>query len=396
MTVSSRRGQLPGGVLFKPKGREVPEKTRLFLFVRAAGRCQFDGCNRYLLEHHLTNTDGNFAQMAHIWAFSRRGPRSRGEGKQTVHDISNLMLLCGNCHKLVDDHPDEYTTEVLRKHKLAHESRIFMLTGTHPDRHTVALVLVARIAGRTVSVSLPEMQQAVAPRYLGARDVITVDLTAIPDHPSGDYWKAAATAIRSKVQLMYEQDSEHGPIRHLSVFALGAIPLLVHLGTCLSDKVPLTLYQRHRDTDAWTWKEDGETVRYEFRTLQDGGCSTSVALLLSLSGRIRQDDLPPLIDASFTTYEITLASVEPTPRFLDLEASLQAFQEIFMSSVRHLVASHPGLRTIHLFPATPAPVAISVGRDLMPKRDPAVLVYDYDRRVGGFIPTLEVNNHESE
>jgi hypothetical protein len=33
--------------LFKPRGREVPAKIRLFLFVRAAGRCEFDGCNRW-------------------------------------------------------------------------------------------------------------------------------------------------------------------------------------------------------------------------------------------------------------------------------------------------------------------------------------------------------------
>ncbi len=393
--MSPRRELKQVGALFKPWGREVPTKTRVFLFVRAAGRCQFDGCNRYLLEHHLTHADGIFAQMAHICAFSKRGPRGR-QGGQAVHDVSNLILLCAECHKLVDDHPEEYTTDVLRKHKLAHENRVFMLTGTQPDRHTVALVLLARIAGRTVSVSLPEMQQAVAPRYIGAQDVITVDLTAIPDHPSSEYWKSTASAIQAKVQLLYEQTFERGPIRHLSVFALGAIPLLVHLGACLSDKVPLTLYQRHRDADDWKWKEVGETVSYEFRTLQRGSCSTSVALLLSLSGRIQPDDLPAVIDASFTTYEITLASVEPTPNFLDLEASLQAFQEVFMSSVRHLVACHPELQTIHLFPAVPAPVAISVGRDLMPKRDPGVLVYDYDRRVGGFTPTLEVNYHGSE
>ena len=62
--------------LQKPRSREVPDKTRIFLFVRAGGRCQFDGCNRYLIEHHLTKDDGIFAQMAHIWAFGDAGPRA--------------------------------------------------------------------------------------------------------------------------------------------------------------------------------------------------------------------------------------------------------------------------------------------------------------------------------
>src|SRR3989442_13044181 len=48
--------------------RRVSHFTRLLLFVRAGGRCEFDGCNKFLLEHPLTITEGNFAQMAHIVA----------------------------------------------------------------------------------------------------------------------------------------------------------------------------------------------------------------------------------------------------------------------------------------------------------------------------------------
>lgn len=385
-----------GPVLFKPMAREVPARTRLFLFVRAAGRCEFDGCNRYLLEHHLTKTDGVFAQMAHIWAFGEEGPRGNRRARRGIHELSNLMLLCPECHKLVDDHPDQYSTAVLRKYKKAHEDRVFMLTDTKPDRQTVAVVLTARVGGKAVSVSLPEMQAAVAPRYLGPRDVVTIDLTAIPDQSADHYWRTGAEAIRSKVPGLYSQSFESGPVRHVSVFALGPIPLLVLLGTCLSDKVPLTLYQRHRDTERWKWKDKGKVVRYKFRTLREGSNPASAALLLSLSGRIGGHDLPAEIDDRFTVYEITLADVEPSPRFLDLEESLRACRDVFLGAMRSLVASHRGLERLHLFPAVPAPVAVAVGRDLMPKRDPAVLVYDYDKRAGGFIPTLEVNNHGSQ
>lgn len=395
--MTERSRQRRAGVLVKPKARLVPARIRLFLFVRAGGRCEFDGCNRYLLEHHLTKTDGVFAQMAHIWAFSERGPRSRPQrAGQAVHALSNLMLLCPECHKLADERPDEYTSEVLRKYKKAHEERVFMLTETKPDRQTVALVFKARIGGRTVSVSLPEIQKAVAPRYLGPRDVVTIDLTDIPDTSEDHYWAAGKDAIRSKTCSLYEQTFEGGPARHISVFALGPIPLLVYLGSCLSDKVPLTLYQRHRDTEDWRWKDKGKAVSYDFRTNRRGSDNASVALLLSLSGRIRKGDLPAEIDDRFTIYEITLDSVEPTPTFLNLEASLHAFRDRFMSTIRTLVATHAGLQKIHLFPAVPAPVAVAIGRDLMPKRDPVVLVYDYDNRAGGFIPTLEVNNHERE
>src|SRR5437870_4738472 len=73
--------------------RNVKDLTRLLLFVRAGGRCEFAGCNRYLLEHHLTLREGNFAQVAHVVAFSVAGPRGSGKRPANVDDLPNLMLL---------------------------------------------------------------------------------------------------------------------------------------------------------------------------------------------------------------------------------------------------------------------------------------------------------------
>ncbi len=64
----------------------------------------FSGCNIYLLEHHLTLTNGNFAEAAHIYAFNEQGPRGNVDGRpEDVNSVGNLMLLCPDCHKLVDD-----------------------------------------------------------------------------------------------------------------------------------------------------------------------------------------------------------------------------------------------------------------------------------------------------
>lgn len=385
-------------VLVKPPARSVPAATRIHLYVRAGGRCEFDGCNRYLLEHHLTKAEGNFAQMAHVWAFSEHGPRGAGRRSRdaSVHALSNLILLCPGCHKLVDDRPAEFPERVLLQHKRAHEDRVFMLTETKPDRQTVALVFRARIGDQAVSIALSETQHAAAPRYLAPRDVVTIDLTAIRDRPMNAYWRIGAETIDQQTRTLYEQSFESGPARHISVFALGPIPLLVHLGTRLSDKVPLTLYQRHRDTESWKWKERGRVAAYSFHRLRGGTCDSPVALLLSLSGRIREDDLPAEIDTRFTIYEITLSNMQHTPRFLEREGSLHAFRDAFLAALRDIVAVHSGLKLLHLFPAVPAPVAVTVGRDLMSKRDPAVLVYDFDKRAGGFAPTLEVNRNGPE
>src|ERR1700722_14216622 len=78
------RKQLP---IVKPT-RAISSKTSLFLHVRTGGRCEFDNCNTYLLEHEPTGTPGNYAERAHIWAFSERGPR--GSGRRRPRDIRRI------------------------------------------------------------------------------------------------------------------------------------------------------------------------------------------------------------------------------------------------------------------------------------------------------------------
>ena len=148
--------------------------------MRAGGRCEFDGCNDYLLEHPLTLTPGNFAQMAHIVAFREDGPRGRVTLRPAyINEQINLMLLCPRCHKLIDDNPETYTVPVLQKYKQVHEDRIFHLTGLGPDLKTTIVQLKARIAGQSIAIPVAQVAAAVAPRYpTGARGHL-IDLTAI-------------------------------------------------------------------------------------------------------------------------------------------------------------------------------------------------------------------------
>src|SRR6266478_4074388 len=102
--------------------RKVQPLTKLLLFVHAGGRCEFDGCNDYLLEHPLTLKAGNFARVAHIVAFKPEGPRGKSELRpRDINNICNLMLLCPKCHKLIDDHPSDYTRAALEEYKKTHE-----------------------------------------------------------------------------------------------------------------------------------------------------------------------------------------------------------------------------------------------------------------------------------
>jgi hypothetical protein len=370
---------------------QVPGNTRILLFVRAGGRCEFDGCNKYLLHHSLTFTKGIFAQTAHIVAFKPEGPRGRDPFRPTdIDNIDNLMLLCSECHKLIDDHPAYYTRKTLRRYKQNHEDRIYHITGLGPDQKTTIVQLKANIAGQSVDIPVAQVTEAVAPRYPNDLRGFIIDITGIKveDHT---FIHAATQTIKHETERLYAPGMDVERTRHISLFALAPIPLLVYLGRQLSNKIQVDLFQRHRDTGNWTWKATGDSVNYSFDLVQSGQDFSKVALLLSLSGKIHFDDLGSIIDKRFYIYEISLKDIIPNPTFLNRREDLLSFKKIYQISLRKIIEKHGKIEKLHFLPAVPAPIAVLCGHELFPKVDPTLIVYDYNKADGGFAAALEVN-----
>jgi len=366
--------------------------TALFLYTRAGGRCEFDGCNKNLLEHYPTEASGNFGEKSHIFAFSEGGSRGLESGRpENIHDLSNLILMCPECHHLVDDvRPADYPVERLRSFKQEHEERILRLTGLSKDMDTIPVVLKGNVNGRRVDVSDEEMQAAVEPNYLKSHKKVEIDLTGIPDSPDADFWKTSSRAIDQKVQQLYSLTPRPGRTLRVSVFALAPIPLLVYLGSKLSDKMHVDLYQRHRDPETWSWKEGSGKAEYVFQKIVEGHEQDPVALLVNLSGENGPCSIPTEVGSQINVYELALEGQQATPLFLNTRGDLERFLASYLRTLATIRQAHPTLGVLHLFPAVPAPIAVTLGRVRLPKVDPAFLVYDRDARAGGFAPTMEV------
>src|SRR5438270_9524221 len=76
--------------------RDVAELTRAVrrdvereLWTCAAGRCEFAGCNRPLYRSPITNERVNISEKAHIYAFSKRGPRGRGPFSKNMASLND-------------------------------------------------------------------------------------------------------------------------------------------------------------------------------------------------------------------------------------------------------------------------------------------------------------------
>lgn len=378
----------------KKASRSYFLETVVKLCVRSGGRCEFDGCNEYLLTDSLSLEDSNFSNIAHIVALSAKGPR--GDDPLLLekrNEVDNLMLICTKHHHLIDDKKlvGKYPKEKLHLMKQNHEERIFQLTEMKPGEKTFAICFKAKIAGEVVHVPLDQIENAVYPRYPMEKKPLEIDLTRLPDVEDKDSWTIGMKMISEALAKYYHPGIESGNIGHVSIFALAPIPLLMFLGSQLNNKITTDLYQRHRNPEEWIWKTDGNTVNYKTQLLKSGDDKSKVAVVLSLSGPTSLESLPNDVRNHYAVYEITLDEITPNTGFLCKKEDLAVFQSAYQKLLGEIRHTHGALDEILLFPAVPAPIAILCGRELLKKVHPAMQVYDFNKKNGGFSYILTIN-----
>lgn len=97
-------------------------KTRKMLWARSGNRCAFPECKRQLIEDEtLTDDPSIIGEEAHIVARKEDGPRGDSElTEEERNQYDNLILLCRNHHKIIDDQVEEFTVERLRDMRERH------------------------------------------------------------------------------------------------------------------------------------------------------------------------------------------------------------------------------------------------------------------------------------
>ena len=98
----------------------ITDKTRKLLWGRAANRCAVCRC-----ELSIVPVSGNGALIGdecHITARNSNGPRYEEKVSETYRDdYANLILLCPNHHREIDDRSDYFTVDMLKSIKRKHE-----------------------------------------------------------------------------------------------------------------------------------------------------------------------------------------------------------------------------------------------------------------------------------
>jgi hypothetical protein len=359
-------------------------------------------CNKPLVTDGCTGADVSVGQMAHIVGWKNAEGSPRGVDPLPAderNDADNLMLLCYDQHRVIDNRSmwEVFDADTLRAMKRRHERRIQQLTGMGDDDKTTVLRVIGAIRGASVSASPQSVSRALLadgrfPNYalLGV-DELEVDLRGLAGEDPADpaYWSAGRGMIADRLRLLGAQVNRE-TVRHISVFAFGRIPLLVTLGSLLDDTIPTSVYAKRRGGDeGWGWAEQASTVDFEYVELRAGSDPLRVAVVFSISGPVDHQRLPEHIDDTVSVYEVRPVGAAPSPDVLASAVSLDNFTRAWRDLLAHIEASHPGLKSVDVFPAVPVTAAVQLGRAPMRDVHPALRVYD--RTPDGYEFALEVS-----
>ena len=367
------------------RGKGPSQVTKLMLCAKAGGRCQFEGCNKKLFVDGVTLKDVNNSNIAHIVASAPDGPRGNESSYELSDKLENLMLMCQDHHKLIDDNPDQYTIQMLKTMKKEQEQKIeYILDGM--DYPESEIIIFESPIKNTIDVNVDHKQTVEAIRSEcnnpASSHGIIIRIQNHEKYRSPSYWNSAVRELRYQVEHQIESIYRYRHDLHLSIFPIAPIPLIIKLGNLLGDKRKIDIFQKTRMPDTWIWQSQELTNEFKVEKISlKQGCE--VALIVSLTAEIDILRIKNIIDVS-TIYIIKAerTGVDCIRSMLDLKAFWQEFQ-----AVCDQIKNVDGCLDIKLFPAVPVSAAFEIGRRYMPKTFPIIHVFD---ECDGFFETITI------
>ncbi len=99
----------------------LSDKIRKTLWARSGNRCAI--CRVELIaDIDENNVNLNIGEECHIISSKLNGPRNKIDFLGDFDGYKNLILLCRNHHRMIDEQYETYTELILNQIKLSHEN----------------------------------------------------------------------------------------------------------------------------------------------------------------------------------------------------------------------------------------------------------------------------------
>lgn len=364
----------------------IPVTVRRDLWFNAHGRCAM--CNKPLYRDGLTMMNVNLSEYAHIIADSSNGPRGDKElSKDLAKEPSNLILLCKDHHKLIDDAGgvEKYGIELLRKIKKDHEDRIELVTGISPEKKSLVVCYAPRIGDRIPSVTTSETMDTLFPeRYPLKPEPIRLDSSNIPyDDNHKKYWEVLPDILIENFKKKLAEELPN--VTHITLFAIAPQPLLILLGTLIGDLYKVEILQKHRDSRSWKWQEKGEKNDFIFKA--PANKEGEPVLIFAISGSDIVERVKMQLGEAYSYWIVSCEN--PNRDMMKTKRQLMDFEALMRIVINDISTNAVG-KTLKVFPAMPLSCAITFGHIRLPKADMPWELYDLPQGSSEYVKTIKI------
>lgn len=350
----------------------------------AGWRCQFAGCGRDLKRHGATGRSGRFSYFAHIVAASAKGPRGDAVlSKLLASELSNFMLLCDECHRLIDKKdPAKYTVEVLRKMREDNIAEVQRLLGSLQHKPAEVIAIIGNIAGQPAQFGMDDAHDAMWGEGLRSTEAKPTRYF----YPGGQnhdvhstaYWASLFQQMKTDMPALQTllNGTRSGAARpRLAIFPLHSTSVLVLAGRVLGDTAGTHLFQPHRNKlgpgTRWAWPATGtrpaphlDKFQLEELVNHTPDCDEAI-LIVGLTSDIEALRMPAncALEGNFLLPTLRITGPSFDKDCMQQPEDLQLVGLVVDAAMRKL-QDEWRVRKVHLFVSAPTSAAVVVGQKM--------------------------------
>lgn len=369
----------------------IPEKTRTILMGKSGGKCEFRGCEKIVLKEALTRKSGIYSNFAHIIADSEKGPRGDKElSAKLCTEESNIMILCFEHHKIIDENEIDYPVELLREMKQEHEKYVEELMKIPKNNKIIAVKYTSSILDRIPIINDSDiMLSAQKQKKYCIGDIISLRGNTYDEKDSEFFFELESQNLKScflqYVRPIQKRDSSY-PIY---LYAIAPQPLLIYLGTLFSDISDVEVQQLQREPLREWYLSDEKNMQFDIKLNIPEKKYSKVALNISITADISEERIRAVLGE-----ECDIIKIESTIHGNDIiknKNQLQIYNKKIREAYERIKDIYSRNCEINIFPAMPISIAIETGRCWMKKTHPKLIIFD---EKDGFKKALEIQYKE--
>lgn len=379
----------------------------------AAWRCQFSGCGKDLIRHGASGTKNKSSYFAHIIAASPKGPRGdKLLSAQRATEVSNYILLCDDCHRLIDKRdPKRFTVALLQKMRETSLSEVRRLLDSLQYPEAIQVVVMGNVTGQATQFTSREAEEAMWERGLKKHHSLTTQYFFenqwTQHNPlTPNYWASLFSNISGELPILKKflhSHSENGKDR-LAIFPLHGTSILVLAGRLFGEAVSAELFQFRREQPAmqpggrWHFEESTSSGGNKFTCTeiqQYTSGATEACLIVGLTFDIGGERLPPEVyrDGVFQIPTLQISSTESRNQDIIRSEDDLLNVSLTLGEAVQILQDKWKIKKVHLFIGAPATACFKIGQKLQARHHSSYLCHEAPPgRDTVFMPTIEITN----